>query len=109
MRQAGILAAGGIYALENNVDRLAEDHANAALLADGLAEIEELQVDPAGAQTNMVFVRVDKPTDQLPAFLRQRGILVHGGQTIRLVTHLDVSEKDIRIVIASFKEFFSST
>ena len=109
MRQVGILAAGGVYALENNVNRLAEDHANAALLADGLVEIEELQVDPTAAQTNMVFVRVSKSADQLPAFLRQRGILVRGGETIRLVTHLDVSEKDIRIVIASFKEFFSRT
>ena len=109
MRQVGILAAAGIYALENNVHRLAEDHANAALLADGLAEIEELQVDSNVAQTNMVFVQVGKSTDQLPAFLKQRGILIRGGETIRLVTHLDVNEKDIRIVIASFKEFFSRT
>ena len=109
MRQAGILAAGGIYALEHNVHRLAEDHANAAFLAEGLAKIEELQVDFTAAQTNMVFFRTCNPADQLPAFLKQRGILVRGGKTIRLVTHLDVSEEDIRIVIASFKEFFFRT
>lgn len=108
MRQAGILAAAGIYALENNVNRLAEDHANAAFLADGLAEIQELKVHPAGAQTNMMFIQVGKvAAEQLPTFLAQRGILIRGGKAIRLVTHMDVSEEDIRTVIAACKEFFS--
>ena len=110
MRQAGIMAAGGIYALENNIHRLAEDHANAAFLADGLAGIEELTVHSAGAQTNMVFIQAGEVgEEQLPAFLAQRGILVPGGKTMRLVTHLDVREEDIRIAIASFKAFFSRT
>ena len=108
MRQAGILAAAGIYALQNNVNRLAEDHANAALLAEGIAEIEEMKVDPTSVQTNMVFVSVGKTTAaQLPEFLKQRGILIPGGHTIRLVTHLDLSVADIRTVIAAIKEFFS--
>jgi threonine aldolase len=108
MRQAGILAAAGIYALQNNVNRLAEDHANAALLAEGISEIEEMRVDPTSVQTNMVFVSVGK-TDaaQLREFLKQRGILIPGGHTIRLVTHLDLSVADIRTVIAAIKEFFS--
>jgi len=110
MRQAGLLAAAGIYALENNVNRLAEDHANAAFLAEGLAKIEELQVDFSAAQTNMVFIQTGKAREeQLATFLAQRGILIHGGKTIRLVTHLDINEEDIRIVIASFKDFFSRT
>ena len=110
MRQAGIIAAGGIYALENNVQRLAEDHANAALLANGLAGIQELKVHSAGVQTNMVFIQADNVgEEQLPTFLAKRGILILGGKTIRLVTHLDVSEKDIRIVIESFEAFFSRT
>ena len=110
MRQAGIIAAGGIYALENNVNRLAQDHVNAALLADGLAGIQELKVHSAGAQTNMVFIQAEGAgEEELPAFLAQRGILIAGGKNIRLVTHLDVSEEDIRIVITAFKEFFSRT
>lgn len=108
MRQAGILAAGGIYALENNVDRLAEDHANAALLAAGLGRIEELTVHSTGTQTNMVFIQAGNVgEEELPSFLAQRAIMVLGGKTIRLVTHMDVSEPDIRLVIASFEEFFS--
>ena len=109
MRQAGMLAAGGIYALEHNIRRLAEDHANAALLARGLSEIEELDVDFAPEQTNMVFIRAHERADRLPAFLKQRGILVLGGEIIRLVTHLDVSEEDILTAISAFKEFFSKS
>ena len=109
-RQAGIMAAGGIYALENNVHRLAEDHANAAILADGLAGIQELTVHSVATQTNMVFIQAGKVGyEQLPTFLAQRGILILGGKNIRLVTHLDVSEEDIRSVIDSFKSFFSTT
>ncbi len=108
MRQAGIIAAAGIFALENNVARLAEDHANAALLAKGLAEIDELKVASASVQTNMVFVSVGKTAAaQLPDYLKQRGIVIRGGQTIRLVTHLEVREEDISIVIGAIKEFFS--
>lgn len=108
MRQAGIVAAAGIYALEHNVQHLAVDHAKAALLAHGLTEVQELKVNPAGAQTNMVFIQCGKVgEEQLPSFLKQRGILIPRGKTIRLVTHLDVSEEDIQIVIGLFKEFFS--
>jgi threonine aldolase len=106
MRQAGIVAAGAIYALENHVHRLAEDHANAALLAGGLAELEELRVDFTEAQTNMVFVRLRKPADELAAFLEDRGVRISAGETLRLVTHLDVREDDVGTVVASFKDFF---
>jgi threonine aldolase len=107
MRQAGIVAAGGIYALENHVHRLADDHANAALLAGGLAEIEELRVEFAAAQTNMVFVHPREPADELAAFLENRGVRMTPGETLRLVTHLDVHEADVGPAVASFKEFFS--
>lgn len=107
MRQAGVLAAAGIYALKNNIDRLAEDHANAVLLAEGLSEIDELNFNPASVQTNMLFVRLDKTAGaELPGFLKERGILVLGRDTLRLVTHLDVNGQDIRTVITAFKEFF---
>jgi len=108
MRQVGILAAAGIYALENNVNRLSEDHANAALLAEGLSQIEELKVNQAAVQTNMVFVWIGKTSAaQLQGFLKQKGVLIPGGDYIRLVTHLDVKEEDIPVVSSAFKEFFS--
>jgi threonine aldolase len=107
MRQAGILAAAGIYALENNIERLAVDHANAALLAQGLSGVQELDMDLTTVQTNMVHVRVSKKTaDHLAAFLKERGILIAGRDAIRLVTHLDLNEDDIRTVIEAFKDFF---
>ncbi|MBL4867705.1 MAG: low-specificity L-threonine aldolase [Pseudomonadales bacterium] len=99
MRQAGILAAGCIYALENNIDRLAEDHDKAARLASGLNGIQ---------QTNMVFLRVGKVGEELlPAFLKDRGILISAGETIRFVTHMDIRERDIDTVIVTIEEFFS--
>jgi len=108
MRQAGILAAAGIYALENHVERLAEDHNNALILANGLAQIEELSMDLKWVQTNMVFVNVDKVhSEPLTVYLKQRGILIFSGETIRMVTHLDVTEDDMITVIENIKEFFS--
>lgn len=106
MRQAGILAAAGIYALENNVQRLAEDHEHAALLATGLAQIEELQLEGEGAHTNMLFLRLRETNDRLPGFLKSRGIIISPGNTFRLVTHLDIEKEDIKFVIESFKQFF---
>ncbi|MDH5355958.1 MAG: low-specificity L-threonine aldolase [Gammaproteobacteria bacterium] len=105
MRQAGILAAGGSYALAHNVDRLAEDHANAKLLAEALALIPGLKVD---TQTNMVFVRLPKNNAaELQASLAAQGIVISAGfPQIRIVTHLDVSTADIERVIDAFTRFF---
>lgn len=105
MRQAGIIAAGGIYALEQHIERLAEDHENAARLAQGLAQIAAITVEPA--QTNMVFVHL--PSAQmaaLGAFLQQRGILISPAPRLRLVTHLDVTAADMATAVAAFREFF---
>src|SRR5438093_4559142 len=63
MRQAGIIAAGGVYALRHHVKRLAEDHANARRLADGLAALPDVALDPAGVETNIVFFDVGGPLD----------------------------------------------
>lgn len=103
MRQAGILAAAGIYALENNVERLAEDHANAKRLADGLRNIDgfSLAEEP---QTNMVFVNTRIDPEKLAARLREQGVIVSPAKTLRLVTHLDVSADDIERVIEAFRE-----
>jgi threonine aldolase len=105
MRQSGVLAAAGIYALEHNVDRLAEDHGNAERLGKGLAGLG-LKVDPV--QTNMVFVSI--PDEAMPALkqhLDGSGILVFGrGPRLRLVTHLDVSRSDIDRAIDAFAAVF---
>ncbi len=105
MRQAGILAACGLFALENNIERLVQDHANAALLAEGLSGIKGLKVLQ---QTNMVFVELpgDNATE-LQAHLAGQGILVSAGYpSMRLVTHLDVDKDDINRVVESVMEFY---
>jgi threonine aldolase len=109
MRQAGVVAAAGIYALENHIERLAEDHANARSLAQGLAGVRGVQVDPQAVQTNMVFVSVAPDrADALRAFLKARGMLIGGGSTIRLVTHLDVDAVGIRALVDAVREFFAT-
>ena len=110
MRQAGILAAAGIHALENHIDRLAEDHVNAAFLADELNSIDELTVDYRTAQTNMVFVDMDEDVaERLRAYLQERNIIIAPGPRLRLVTHLDVNQEDVRRVAVSVKDFFQTT
>ena len=107
MRQAGVLAAAGIVALNDHVARLAGDHDNARFLAEGLAGIEALRFGPAAVQTNMVFLPLPSETvSRLTAFLRERGVLVAGRGGLRLVTHLDVTAADIERVVALFREFF---
>lgn len=96
MRQAGVIAAAGIYALENHVDRLAEDHENARFFAERIAEIPGVEIDPAGVETNLVFFDVAK-TGLDAAQVHDR-LLAHGvrigassGTRMRAVTHHDVS------------------
>jgi threonine aldolase len=101
MRQAGILAAAGIYVLEHHVERLAEDHDNAMRLAEGLAAIDGCEVDPGAVQTNMIYVGL--PADRvegLIAHLAENAILVYPGNPLRLVTHLDVSREDVERAVA---------
>ncbi|MEN4919795.1 low-specificity L-threonine aldolase [Achromobacter spanius] len=100
LRQSGVLAAACLYALEHNVDRLAEDHENARQLAEGLRGIAGVKV--LSQDTNMVFAEFEPSRcDALTAALAKEGILmraVYGGPT-RLVTHLDVSAADVRRVV----------
>jgi threonine aldolase len=105
MRQAGVIAAAGLYALEHNVQRLAEDHENAANLSRGLAAIEGLSVTTP--QTNIFYV--DMPAaacEPLRAALARERIRASIGPHTRLVTHLDVSAGDVARTIAAFKAFF---
>lgn len=103
MRQVGILAAAGIHALEKNVDRLAQDHANAERLAKGLAGLG-LKVDPV--QTNMVFVAIPKElVPSLKKHLEENNVLAFAGPKMRLVTHLDVDAAAIDRAIGIFASF----
>ncbi len=97
MRQAGVIAAGGLYALEHNIDRLADDHANAERLAEGLAKIDGVTV--TGQNTNMVFARFDVDPEPVREALAANDMLVAiNGRASRMVTHLDVSAPDIDAV-----------
>jgi threonine aldolase len=108
MRQAGILAAAGQYALEKQLDRLAEDHDRAERLAEGLRSIDGPTVAPESAQSNMVFIDGDpEMLAALTTFLQEKAILVGGYGQLRLVTHLDIGDDDIEVVITAFGDFFS--
>jgi threonine aldolase len=106
MRQIGSLAAACIYALENQVERLHEDHENAAALAAGLREVTQLTV--LAQATNVVFLNIPEPhAKPLEAFLAKRGMLMQGVYAARLVTHLDVSRNDIDRFVAAVKNYFA--
>ena len=111
MRQAGIIAAGGVYALRHHVDRLAEDHANARRLADGLAELPGLSVDPR-IETNLVFFDVSGPLDAPTAVDQLRSLGVRMGamnaRTIRAVTHLDVDKAGIERALDAARAVFGT-
>jgi threonine aldolase len=97
MRQAGIIAAGALYALDHHVERLAEDHANARALAEGLAGVPGITIDAAAVETNIVVFGVaDAPG--FCAALERAGVLMSplDARSVRAVTHLDVSADDIR-------------
>jgi threonine aldolase len=114
MRQAGIVAAAGLYALDHHVDRLAEDHANARRLAEGLAEAG-LPVDVEQVETNFVQLdaaRLGLTGDEALATLRAEGVLLSFAarkDVLRAVTHLDVSAEDIEQAIASGARAFSGS
>lgn len=106
MRQAGFLAAAGLYALENNLPRLAHDHALARILAEGLAPLPNLHIDLSTVQSNMIFVTVKNNREEaLKGYLREMGILVGGYGTLRFVTHLDLRAEDIICVVEACKKF----
>lgn len=110
MRQTGIIAAAGLYALKHHVERLADDHAHAEILANSLHSIGQLQVEYESTYTNMVFVTIPEQSIQpLHAFLQTQGIIILPGKTLRLVSHLDVSRQDIDSILKAFQDFFRNT
>jgi len=109
MRQAGIIAAAGLYALDHHVDRLAEDHTNARILARGLAEISGIGIEVAHVETNIVFFDVaglGLTAQEAASRLEPRGVRVQaaGKTLIRAVTHLDVSQADTERAVAIIQE-----
>jgi threonine aldolase len=108
MRQAGIIAAAGIVALHTMIDRMAEDHLNARVLAEGLSPVAGIEVRPVKRRTNMVVFEVAGNAQAAAAFavsLKQRGVLVgaRGPTAFRAVTHYGISRGDINraVVVAS--------
>jgi threonine aldolase len=99
MRQSGILAAAGIYALENHVDRLRDDHSNAKLLAQGLASVNGIRVETTEPPTNIVFFEVTEGRltgNRFHVKTQAAGVRFSGiGSRVRAVTHLDVTRADI--------------
>ena len=104
MRQAGVLASAGIVALETMIDRLAEDHAHARQLAEGLAQVPGIMVDPNQCQSNIVFVEVEPglgPVQEFIGRLSQEGVRVSypGANRFRMVTHRHISAEDVDTAI----------
>ncbi len=113
MRQVGIIAAAGIYAIENNFNRLIDDHRNAKALAQGLSEIPKISVDLESVQTNIVVIDIKKSgmkVNDLLEKLKEKGVLAvpFGKDQIRCVTHLDVDRGDVYRAIEVFKEVFEN-
>ena len=112
MRQAGVLAAAGLVALEESPKGLPEDHANAKRLAEGLAELPGVKIDPERVVTNIVIFDVSgtgQTADEISAQLRERGVLASGfGSSIRAVTHYDVTRADIEKALRELRSVLAN-
>ena len=109
MRQVGIIAAAGIYALDHHFERLKEDHQNAKRLGVGLKEFKGVSIDPRHVETNILIFDVANTRMtalQVAEAMKKQGILIHavGKTQIRLVTHLDVTAEDIEKALNAFKK-----
>jgi threonine aldolase len=112
MRQAGVLAAAGLVALEESPQLLPEDHTNARRLAEGLAEMDGIRIDPEMVVTNIVLFDVSETglaADEICARLKERDVLASGfGSSIRMVTHYDVSGADIETALREMQRAVGS-
>jgi threonine aldolase len=103
-RQSGIVAAGCLYALDNHVERLAEDHENARVLAEGLAQLPGVTLDPASVETNIVIFGVDDGPGLVARLADRVELQVVDQRHVRAVTHLDVGRADIERALAAFAD-----
>ncbi|MGP2515439.1 low-specificity L-threonine aldolase [Yersinia sp. 2545 StPb PI] len=107
MRQAGILAAAGLYALEHNVSRLKDDHDNAIWLEQQLRALD-IEIAAPGAQTNVLYIKQSaEAAAKLGPWMRERGILISAGPVTRMITHLNISRHDLEKVVALWREFLT--
>ena len=107
MRQAGVIAATGLYALENNVDRLHDDHKRARRLAEAVNEIDGLSVNLDAVQSNIVFIGIEKgKTQEVIGALSEQGveILEIDDSTVRAVFHLHITDNDVEKAIEAFTQ-----
>ena len=104
MRQAGILAAACLYALDNNIDRLEEDHRRTKVLAEAINEIEGFEVDMQTVETNMVYFKSKTPAIQVMEQLRASGVDVMDIEphACRIVVHLHITDEDIQRILNIF-------
>ncbi len=107
MRQVGIIAAGGLYAVKNNIERLAEDHENADLLAEHLAQLQNVDIDLVSVETNIVMFKSKiKSVEQVISECKENGLLLGPGGVgvLRIVTHMDISSEDVEKAKAIFSK-----
>lgn len=112
MRQAGILAAAGIYALEHNIERLQEDHENARLLAEELAKIDGITINLESIMTNIVIFDTEKTglmAAELAKLMKKEGILIHviGKYRVRMLTHLGITREDVLTTVKTMKKILA--
>jgi threonine aldolase len=111
LRQAGMMAAAAIHALDNHVERLAEDHDNASYFANQIAKVDGISIDPSTVESNLVFFSIDEhfgSADQLCHALNERGvkILPAGGARLRACTHLNIDRTSVQLAIDAIRECF---
>lgn len=107
MRQAGILAAAGLYALEHNVARLKDDHDNAVWLEQQLRSLY-IDIVAPGAQTNVLYIKQSAEyAAKLGPWMRERGVLISAGPITRMITHINISRPDLEKVVALWREFLT--
>ena len=114
MRQAGVLAAAGMVAVTEMVERLADDHANAKTLAEGLAQMDGIEIDPATVETNIVFFTLTHPIltpVQLAQGLRQAGVLLNAsaGRRMRAVLNHHVTAEDVQNLLSAFRQVLAQS
>jgi threonine aldolase len=113
MRQAGLIEAAGLYALENHLPKLKDDHQRARNLADGLSKVGGIQLEYDLPPTNMVYINLDPAitydAGQIALKLKEEGILIGitGERQFRMVTHLWITDEDIKAVIDGFRKVLS--
>jgi threonine aldolase len=110
MRQAGILAAAGLYALQNNIERLSEDHEKAQIIANALVSCSDVNVDLQSVQTNIIIFEVlSMSVEEAQKICKEKGLLVSIGnkKALRAVTHLDVSFEEVNNAVKILKEVFN--